>query len=65
MMMLKSILDSLKPSDRNRLMHAFENHFGQYISLPDNKFIAVNLSSNNFKIEERAGVWSYGTIKTN
>ena len=62
-MSLKSTLDKLKPSDRARLMHAFENSFSQHVNLPDDRFIGVNVVGANFKVEEQAGVWSYGTIK--
>jgi len=62
-MMLKSVLDSLEKSDKDRMIYAFNNHFGQYVLLLNNKFIAVNLISNNFIVEERSGVWTYGTIK--
>jgi len=62
-MMLKSVLDSLEKLDKDRMIYAFNNHFGQYVLLLNNKFIAVNLISNNFIVEERSGVWTYGTIK--
>jgi len=62
-MMLKEILDKLKPEERARLMHAFENHFSQHVKLEGNKFIGVNITGNNFEIEEQAGVWSYGNVR--
>lgn len=62
-MILKSVLDNLIKVDRDRLMHAFEQHFSQFILLPNDKFIGVNIANNNFQIEEQAGNWSFGTIK--
>lgn len=61
-MILKSTLDRLKPEERARLVHAFEQHFSQYIPLPGDKFIGVNITHPNFIKEESAGDWSYGSI---
>ena len=61
-MSIKSVLDSLKPEQRKQLFHAFDDGFGQYIELSNNKFIGVNIGDiSNFKIEEQAGAWSYGS----
>ncbi|MFA5758230.1 MAG: hypothetical protein WC942_02495 [Clostridia bacterium] len=62
-MILKSVLDSLAPEERARLMHAFEHQFSQHIKLMGNKFIGVNIVGRHFVVEESAGVWSYGTIR--
>ncbi len=61
-MSLKSKLDNLIVKDRRRLMHAFEMHISQFVQLPDNYFVGVNISSPNFKILEHVGAWSYGEI---
>lgn len=61
-MSLKSRLDSLSVEERRRLMHAFNGCFTQYIELNNKKFIGVNINMCNFKIEEKIGVWSFGTI---
>ena len=61
-MSIKSILDSLTPEQKRRLIHAFDNGFGQHIILKDNHFIGVNIQGTNFKILETVGVWSYGTL---
>ena len=62
-MILKSLLDNLKPEQRAKLMHAFNQGFSQHVELDNNKFVGVNINQSHFKIEESAGDWSYGTIK--
>jgi hypothetical protein len=45
-------------------MLAFENEFEQYIELPDNKFVGVNVGPvQHLIITESAGQWAYGNIK--
>lgn len=63
-MSLKSKLDNLTTEQRRRLMHAFEIHIVQYVKLPDNYFVGVNISIPGFKIIEQTGVWSYGQINS-
>ena len=64
MKMIREILDSLVDSERNRLMVAFENDFEQYIELPNDKFVGVNVGPVcNLQILESAGQWAYGNIK--
>lgn len=63
-MSLKSKLDNLTAGQRRRLMHAFEMHITQYVKLPDNHFVGVNISMPSFKILEQTGVWSYGQINS-
>ena len=59
--MIKEILKSLTLEERKQLMYAFENEFTQYIDLPNNKFIGVNIQSIKcLEILESKGVWSYG-----
>ena len=61
-MSIKLILDSLTPEQRRRLFHAFDNGFGQLITLDENKFIGVNITDTmNLKIEETINGWSYGS----
>jgi len=65
-MILKSIIDSLKPEDRARLFHAFDHYFSQFVILPNNKFIGVNMiCKSNFIVEEQVGAWSFGSTITN
>ncbi len=59
------MLDAIPKAERSKLFHAFDHHFTQHVVLPQNKFIGVNITHPNFVIEEQAGCWSYGTIKTN
>ncbi|KKM89461.1 hypothetical protein LCGC14_1248450 [marine sediment metagenome] len=61
-MSLKSKLDDLTVKERRRLMHAFEMHISQYVQLPDNYFVGVNITTSSFKIIEQTGAWSYGKI---
>lgn len=62
-MSIKAVLDSLTPEQRRHLFHAFDNSFGQYLTLDDNRFIGVNINNvPNLIIEEQIGVWAYGQI---
>ena len=62
--MIKDIIDKLEPEQKRQLMYAFEHQFAQYVSLPNNKFVGVNISPlKHLEIEESAGVWAYGEVK--
>ncbi len=62
--MIKEVIDGLPPQQKGQLMHAFENEFSQFIRLPDNKFIGVNVQTiKHLKIIESAGCWFYGIIQ--
>jgi hypothetical protein len=62
--MIKEILNNLSNEERTQLMYAFENDFAQYILLPDNRFIGVNVNINSqLTVTENRGSWSYGRIK--
>ena len=61
-MSLKSKLDDLSVEQRRRLLHAFQMHIVQYVELPDNHFVGVNITIPSFQILEQTGVWSYGKI---
>lgn len=62
--MIKDIIDRLEPEQKRQLMYAFEHQFAQYVSLPENKFVGVNVSPlKHLEIEKSAGVWAYGTVK--
>ena len=64
--MIKEILDNLGSEERRKLIYAFDNGFGQYVELPDNKFVGVNIKSiANLKITEQVGCWSCGRINKN
>ena len=58
--MIKEILDKLDPGEKRRLVNEFDNGFDQYVELPDNKFVGVNIKNSNFEIHEQVGCWSYG-----
>lgn len=61
--MIKNVLDRLTSEEQKQLMHAFEHGFEQYVELPDNKFIGVNVTPiKHLKITESAGNWYYGDI---
>ncbi len=62
-MSIKSVLDSLTSEQRRRLIHAFDNGFGQHVTLEDGYFIGVNIKDlPNFEKLETVGAWSYGKI---
>ena len=63
-MSLKSKLDSLTVNQRRLLLHAFEMHISQFVNLPDDHFIGVNISTPSFRMIETVGVWSFGKINT-
>lgn len=64
--MIKEILDRLEPDEKRRLVHAFDNNFGQFVELKDGMFVGVNVKeSSNFIVTEKVGVWSYGRINKN
>lgn len=61
---IKETLDDLKEHERQQLMYGFEHEFAQYVCLPDNKFIGVNVNKiQHLEIEQQVGVWCTGTIK--
>ena len=65
-MTIKSIIRGLSDENRQRLMHAFENDFEQWVEYEPQKFIGVNLNQQNvlnLSIEQTAGQWSSGEIK--
>jgi hypothetical protein len=62
--MIKDIIDRLAPEQKRQLMYAFEHEFAQYIELPNNHFVGVNVRPiQHLQILESAGDWSFGTIK--
>ena len=61
--MIKDILNKLPLEQRRQLMYAFEHQFAQHITLPEGKFIGVNVTAKNLKITESAGSWFYGEVK--
>lgn len=61
--MIKHILDHLTKQEKEQLMYAFEHEFAQYIELPNDKFIGVNIEPlSHLEILESAGVWAYGEL---
>jgi len=61
--MIRDILNNLSEDDLAKLMFAFEQELSFYIELSNNTFIGVNIhEGRRFKIIERAGYWSYGTL---
>lgn len=62
-MALKEAIHSLPKEDRQQLIYALEQGLNQWIKLPDNKFIGVNVKGlPQLKIIESIGVWAYGDI---
>ena len=61
---IKDIFDALSDDDRRQLLYGFEHEFAQFVCLPDDKFIGVNVDNiKHLEIEQKAGVWSTGVIK--
>jgi len=63
-MTFRERLDKLEPKQLSLLQYAFEQQIsGQFVELPNNKFIGVNVEHvKNLSIEESVGSWSYGTV---
>ena len=59
-------LDALTDDERRLLQYAFEQQIdGQFVTLPNNKFIGVNVQHvRHLQVEESIGCWAYGTIKS-
>lgn len=61
---VKQIYDKLPEQGRRQLLHAFERGFQQYIELPDNQFIGVNVKGvPHLSVEQEAGLWAIGTVR--
>jgi len=59
--MIKPILDSLRPDQKDLLMYAFENNISQRVKLKDGRFIGVHINEDSDTIiEERVGNWVIG-----
>jgi len=60
---IKEILDNLKDHERQQLMYGFEHEFTQFVCLPNNKFIGVNVTNvQHLEVEQQVGVWCTGTV---
>ena len=63
---IKEIFEKLNDDDRRQLLYGFEHEFAQFVCLPDNQFIGVNVSSiKHLEITQQAGVWATGMVKGN
>lgn len=61
---IKETLNSLSEPDKARLFLAFEHGLAQYIELPNDRFIGVNVSTiKALKVDAAAGNWAVGTTK--
>lgn len=62
--MIRDTLNKLTGEQQRQLMYAFENEFSQFIKLPGDKFIGVNVNQvSHLRITESAGKWAYGDVK--
>lgn len=63
-MTVKEVLDDLPAEQKGQLMVAFNDELPQFVKLPHNRFVGVNVKGHypNLKIEQETGVWSIGTI---
>lgn len=58
---LKEILEKLPQSDRELLNYAFEHGLAQFVRLPNNRFIGVNIDHLTYLIPDAiAGKWRAG-----
>lgn len=61
--MLSELLKLLTKEQKHQLRYAFEQGISQYIELPNNKFVGVNLQPTSvLKILESKNEWSAGEI---
>lgn len=61
---IKEILDGLKDHERQQLMYGFEHEFAQYVCLPGDQFIGVNVGKiQHLNIRQQVGVWCTGTVE--
>lgn len=61
---IKDILNQLQSEEYKQLIYAFENGFEQYIKLPDDMFIGVNVFHlKHLEILQSEGQWAYGYVK--
>lgn len=62
--MIKEILQSLHPEQRQQLMYAFEQGFSQIIIYKPGKFVGVNVTNiGNLDLISQEGSWAHGEIK--
>ena len=61
---IKDIFENLSDNDRRQLLYGFEHEFTQFVCLPNDEFIGVNVTNvKHLEITQKAGVWAIGTIK--
>lgn len=61
---IKQVMEKLTEEEKKQLLYAFEQELPQYIKLPRNKFIGVNVDTiENLKVTGRAGSWAIGYLK--
>jgi hypothetical protein len=61
---IKEIFERLNDEERRQILYGFEHEFAQFVCLPDNKFIGVNVESvPQLEIIQQTGVWAVGIIK--
>ena len=61
---IKDIFETLNDNDRRQLLYGFEHEFAQYVCLPDNRFIGVNITNvQHLEITDQAGSWAIGIVK--
>ncbi len=64
-MTVKDLLKELSEEEHSLLMYAFEQGIGQYIRLPGNRFIGVNVNHiKSLEIVEEINTWSVGYVRS-
>lgn len=61
---IKDIFEALNDNDRRQLLYGFEHEFAQFVCLPDDRFIGVNVENiKHLEITQKTGVWATGVVK--
>jgi hypothetical protein len=58
----KQIIDKLPSGQKDQIMYAFNHNETCHVEYEPGKYIGVNVSGNNFKVQEKFGSWSHGLI---
>ena len=63
-MTIKEILNTIKPSEKDALMVAFENQIPYFIEFKPGAWVGVNTDAiPNLIVQQTAGLWRSGTFR--
>ena len=61
---IREIFETLNDDERRQILYGFEHEFAQFVCLPDQKFIGVNVENvPQLEITQQTGVWAVGVVK--